>query len=52
MNYEQMRELCQKLKAVLGNTIFAPDYRIKQIIGKYFVEPAETNYLLLQEGKD
>ena len=42
MNYKQMRELRQNSKVVLGNPIFAPEYRIKQIIGKYFVEPAET----------
>ena len=42
MNYKQMRELLRNLKVVLGNPIFAPEYRIKNIIGKYFVEPAET----------
>ena len=42
MNYKQMRELRRNLKVVLGNPIFAPAYRIIQIIGKYFVEPAET----------
>ena len=42
MNYKQMRELRRNLKVVLGNPIFAPKYRIKQIIGKYFVEPTET----------
>ena len=42
MNYKQMRELRRNLKVVLRNSIFAPEYRIKQIIGKYFVEPTET----------
>ena len=42
MNYKQMRELCRNLKVVLRNPIFAPEYRIKKIIEKYFVEPAET----------
>ena len=37
-----MQELRRNLKVVLGNPIFAPDYRIRQIIGKCFVEPAET----------
>ena len=36
------RWLHRNLKVVLGNPIFAPDYRIRQIIGKCFVEPAET----------
>ena len=42
MNYKQMRELRRNLKVVLGNPIFAPEYLIKQMIRKYFVEPAET----------
>ena len=42
MNYKHMRELRRDLKVVLGNPIFAPEYRIKQIIVKYFVEPALT----------
>ena len=42
MNYKQMQELRRNLKLVLGNPIFALEYRIKQIIGKYFVEPADT----------
>ena len=29
MNYKQMRELRRNLKVVLGNPIFAPEYRIK-----------------------
>ena len=37
-----MRELHRNLKVVLGNPIFAHEYCIKQIIGKYSVEPAET----------
>ena len=40
MNYKQIRELRRNLKVVLRNPIFAPEYCIKQIIGKYFVEPA------------
>ena len=42
MNYKQIRGLLRNLKVVLGNPIFAPEYRIKQIIGKYFVEPEDT----------
>ena len=42
VNYKQIRELRRNLKVVLGNPIFAPEYRIKQIIRKCFVEPAET----------
>ena len=37
-----MREIRCNLKVVLRNPIFAPEYRIKHIIGKCFVEPAET----------
>ena len=37
MNYKQMWELLRNLKVVLGNPIFAPDYCIKHIIGKYSV---------------
>ena len=43
MNYKWMRELLRNLKVVLGNPIFSPAYCIKQIIGEYFVEPAETD---------
>ena len=42
MNYKQMQELRRNLKLVLGNPIFAPEYRIRHIIGKYFVEPTYT----------
>ena len=35
MNYKQMRYILRNLKVVLRNTIFAPEYCIKQIIGKY-----------------
>ena len=42
MNYKQMRELRRNFKVVLGNPIFAPAYRIKQIIGRYFLEPTDT----------
>ena len=53
MNYKQMQELLRNLKVVLGNPIFAPDYCIKQTIGKYFVEPAETGtYYLKKERID
>ena len=48
-----MRELRRNLKVVFGNPIFAPEYRIKQIIGKYFVEPAETGtYYFKKESID
>ena len=43
MNYKQMQELRRNLKVFLGNPIFAPEYCIKQIIGKYFVKPAEIS---------
>ena len=33
MNYKLILELCRNLKVVLGNAIFSPEYRIKQIIG-------------------
>ena len=33
MNYKLILELCRTLKVVLGNAIFSPEYRIKQIIG-------------------
>ena len=53
MNYKQMRELRRNLKVFLGNPIFAPEYSIKQIIGKYFVEPAETGtYYFKKESID
>ena len=42
MNCTQMQELRRNLKLVIRNPIFAPEYSIKQIIGKYFVEPVET----------
>ena len=34
IDYKQMRELRRNLKVGLGNPIFAPEYRIKQISGK------------------
>ena len=42
MNYKQMQEIRHNFKVVLRNPIFATEYRIKLIIGKYFVGPAET----------